>query len=414
MSHNNHFDEKKNEFLGVKCMEKYLRLIADEEFFTNISFSVTPAVKSGENFVGDVYRATIQGDEKNGRSKKIHLIAKCAPLDSRRKYIKVRRMFLQEIHFYEKLLPTFNDFLRDYNMTLEYIPYIYASSKEHLNEILVLEDLKYQNYYMRELKFLDYPHARLTLRCIARFHAYSFAIRAKKPETFEIFKSIKEPVFYFGNPITINTEDDDYSIALIDLIEKVLEEEDEHYRKRYKNFVKNMSKIALEVVKGSYAEPYAVVNHGDAWTNNILFKYKENDKNNEPEDLRFLDFQVCRYASPALDISYILFCFTLHEMRVKHYDDLLRDYYDSFSNCLRSLDCDPNVLFPYETLLKHIKHFGRYAACMAVYVLHFHADPNNRSLTGDVNVYHEILKTNKFYKNVLKNTFKEFIDRNII
>ncbi|KAI4491672.1 hypothetical protein M0804_003064 [Polistes exclamans] len=368
MSHNNHFDEKKNEFLGVKCMEKYLRLIADEEFFTNISFSVTPAVKSGENFVGDVYRATIQGDEKNGRSKKIHLIAKCAPLDSRRKYIK----------------------------------------------ILVLEDLKYQNYYMRELKFLDYPHARLTLRSIARFHAYSFAIRAKKPETFEIFKSIKEPVFYFGNPITINTEDDDYSIALIDLIEKVLEEEDEHYRKRYKNFVKNMSKIALEVVKGSYAEPYAVVNHGDAWTNNILFKYKENDKNNEPEDLRFLDFQVCRYASPALDISYILFCFTLHEMRVKHYDDLLRDYYDSFSNCLRSLDCDPNVLFPYETLLKHIKHFGRYAACMAVYVLHFHADPNNRSLTGDVNVYHEILKTNKFYKNVLKNTFKEFIDRNII
>ncbi|KAI4495775.1 hypothetical protein M0802_008398 [Mischocyttarus mexicanus] len=348
-------------------MEEYLQSVAKKESLLNPSFMITPAVEIGENFVGDVYRATIEGTT-DGELKRIHLIAKCAPLDSRRES----------------------------------------------NKILILEDLKYKNYYMRELKHLDYPHARLTLRYIARFHAYSFAIRDKKPQIFKTFQSIKEPIFYVGNPLTIDAESNEYTIALIGLIEKVLENEDEHYRRRYKRFVKNMSKLVLEVVKGSSAEPYAVLNHGDAWTNNILFKYKENGIDNDLEDLRFLDFQVCRYASPALDISYIIFCFTFHEMRVKHYDDLLKDYYDSFSSCLQSFDCDPKVLFPYEKLLEHINIFGKYAACMAIFVLHYHADPSKRTLLLDIDVYKEIIRTNKFYRNVLINTFKEFIDRNII
>nr|XP_050844374.1 uncharacterized protein LOC127061490 [Vespula vulgaris] len=406
-----HFPE--DEFLEEKRIEKYLRAIAEDKSLSDPNFQVTRAVKAGENFISDVYRALIEG-EKNGRIEKIHLIVKCAPNDSRRKFIKIRKMFLQEIRFYKEILPIFNDFLRDYNMSVDNIPFMYSYSKDDKNEILVLEDLKTKNYIMRETKFLDYPHARLALRCLGKFHAYSFAIRAKKPDTFEMFKSIEEPLFYRESSATHNKEMYTRSIKLCDIVAKTLEGEDEHYRKRFNDFVKNMFDTIFEIVQGSVAEPYAVVNHGDAWTNNFLFKYKENERTYEPQDLRFLDFQICRYASPALDISYTLFCSTLYEIRVEHYDDLLRDYYDSFSKCLENLDCNPRELFPYEILLEHIERFGKYAVCMAIHVLHLFTNQNDISESIDVNVYYDKLEKNDFYRETLINTFKEFIDRNII
>ena len=58
---------------------------------------------------------------------------------------------------------------------------------------------------MKETKMLDYPHALLAVRHLGRFHAYSFAIRDKKPEEFEILREIKEPFFpesgYYKNQL---------------------------------------------------------------------------------------------------------------------------------------------------------------------------------------------------------------------
>ncbi|XP_026830635.1 uncharacterized protein LOC113563360 isoform X2 [Ooceraea biroi] len=54
---------------------------------------------------------------------------------------------------------------------------------------------------------------------------------------------------------------------------EALADEDEHYVKRVQQFADNVKDNMCSAVDGTLAEPYAVVNHGDAWTNNILFKY---------------------------------------------------------------------------------------------------------------------------------------------
>lgn len=87
--------------------------------------------------------------------------------------------------------------------------------------MLVLEDLKIKNFIMRETKFLDYPHVRLVLRCLGKFHAYSFAIRDKKPDAFEMLKSIKESLFYSETTTTINKDMYARTLALCDIVAKV-------------------------------------------------------------------------------------------------------------------------------------------------------------------------------------------------
>lgn len=58
---------------------------------------------------------------------------------------------------------------------------------------------------------------------------------------------------------------------------------------------------------------------------NLTIKFQ----NNVPVDIRLLDWQITRWASPACDLVYYLFCSTSKVFRDIHYEDLLAEYYKS-------------------------------------------------------------------------------------
>lgn len=133
----------------------------------------------------------------------------------------------------------------------------------------------------------------------------------------------------------------------------------------------------------------------------------------------FLDFQLARYASPATDISYTLFCSCSQQLREKHFDDLIKIYHNSLSAYLRELGSDPEKLFPYDALLDQLKNFSTVAAVMVTLVLAgFTSQGEDVRVNAveiiDMSVMEKRLLRDHFWRNTLRDSIKDLIDRNYI
>lgn len=79
--------------------------------------------------------------------------------------------------------------------------------------------------------------------------------------------------------------------------------------------------------------------------------------------MKFLDWQVARCGTVAIDLSYFLFCCTDAELRLR-WPQLLKNYHNTLVQRINELGSDGNTLFPYEKLQWHMKHFGRFGLGM--------------------------------------------------
>jgi thiamine kinase-like enzyme len=109
---------------------------------------------------------------------------------------------------------------------------------------------------------------------LGRLHAVAFAFKNKHPKEHEQIKNftdffsaqIDDPRFQF------------FFTSLLDQAIGTLEEGDIRRRNKMQNLKANVASILKEVTNGKLAEPYAILNHGDCWTNNFLFQYQVRSK----------------------------------------------------------------------------------------------------------------------------------------
>ena len=77
-----------------------------------------------------------------------------------------------------------------------------------------------------------------------------------------------------------------------------------------------------------------------------------------------IDWQMCRYASPILDIVFLLFVNTNQSLRVKHFDDLTVHYLSTCQNFLEKLG--GHAHFSKEEFNKQMKTFGLFGFILSV------------------------------------------------
>jgi hypothetical protein len=78
---------------------------------------------------------------------------------------------------------------------------------------------------------------------------------------------------------------------------------------------------------------FAVMNHADFHFKNIMYKYN----GGVLEDLLLIDYQVCTWSSPAIDLIYALYAMASIETRTNHRNELLSLYYATFAETLKKI-----------------------------------------------------------------------------
>lgn len=296
------------------------------------------ATKPGDNYIGIVHRVTYERKNDKNQIQANNLstiILKTTPTNPvRREAFGSRNFFLREIYVYNDLLSYFEQFQRSKQIDIpkdgftEYAR-CYRTIDVEPDECILLEDLSVNGFSMidKQKEVITADHVKLVMQVMGKFHAISFAIKHQEPDKFkEIIANLGEVCFHSGNDIfrkffcvlQKQTMDAITGTELMEKCDKIIEE--------------SFFDVVVKSVIGEPAEPFAIICHGDCWSNNNLFKYDENGK---PIEVCLIDWQVTRYASPATDILYYIFGCVGKELRVSNYDIFLKTYYESLSSYLK-------------------------------------------------------------------------------
>lgn len=74
---------------------------------------------------------------------------------------------------------------------------------------------------------------------------------------------------------------------------------------KLENYLTNL-RFKLNQMQKFQDGEFQVLNHGDMWVNNVMFKY-DAQKSQEPLDATFVDFQMSIWGSPGIDLNYFFY-----------------------------------------------------------------------------------------------------------
>lgn len=244
-------------FIGKVLEER--GFIGSDVFFESVG-------GAGDNYAASVKRVVIK---ENGKTFK--MIAKLAPNSPiMREMANISIIFNNEHVMYSELFPKFRELQKDAGVPKEnWFRYaeFYGSNSEAPNEVILLEDLREDNYVMMDrFKALSNDCVKIVFKNLAIYHSLSFVLSNQEPEIFAGYKStLKNFVLEIGD----RDEFQYYLKRLEDQALAVLQ--DDKYKKVVKGIISQSITLNKEIEKQIDLK-YSVIQHGDGWTNNILFQ----------------------------------------------------------------------------------------------------------------------------------------------
>lgn len=335
-------------------------------------------IAKGNNYVSEIFRAEVEYRKSNDLNnlQKVSLIIKSPKTGGLSEEMAKWGLTNKELRVYKELSPRFETFFHkksddgDYNEENILPKFYYATD----DEIVVLEDLKSSGYVMvdREKQF-DYKHCIVALKALAKFHAINVVLHEKEPELIEqLGKETMYPIESDRKDATNFFMKQNFKMVA-DEVRKIPGME------KYSKWIEESSDTiwddAANALKPKENE-FNVLNHGDFWVTNMLFKYSSDGN---PESVKLIDFQASRYISPVIDFYYFIYCCIQNDVRKMYINEFISFYVEELNSNLNK--SGSTVRLSEEEFInafKEHKYYG-YFVCMSVlpYVI---ADPNETKI----------------------------------
>lgn len=109
---------------------------------------------------------------------------------------------------------------------------------------------------------------------------------------------------------------------------------------------------------------FNVLTHGDFWSSNIMFNYLQSG---EVDETLLVDFQICKWGSPAEDLLFFLTLSPAVDIRLKEYDHFVAIYHERLAECLKALGYKkpiPTLRSLHQDMYdKRFSYYGKYFFC---------------------------------------------------
>lgn len=343
----------------VAFIQKVLREYEDDLSLEIQSVDVSPGCDKGDNYMSVVNRLAVTGNTRNGLPYCKSFISKSLPRSEYHKEVfQTRELFANEATMY-RLLP----------ILLGKKQKIVANCLFADTEQIILEDLKPQGFLLADrIEGLDFDHTKIVLEKLAELHAASLILEHNDRERFfELRKNVVEILFTDTEPPGVGKFVNDLPNFITLCLKTAATPEDDNLKEisfmnEHRGKIYNVLK---EIVKPT---KFSVLCAGDLWINNLLFKYAERNGEKVVNDVRFLDFQISRFAPLVIDILYFLHTSVPHELLLEKVDTFLEIYHTRLRSKLSVITGNAFDEITFEWLQSEIEKYRLYGLFMSLWL----------------------------------------------
>ncbi|KAH8307822.1 hypothetical protein KR059_000317 [Drosophila kikkawai] len=340
-------DSKIPEWIKAELFEDVLK--SSVEGYSKVStFKAELGSAAGDNYATVMLRVHIEVELKDGKTKKVSYMVKLPHQNEMfKEMMKRTNIFDIERTMYNEVVPEMEALYKEAGIEITFGAKSY-DLKNAETDYVALEDLGIKGFKnANRLEGLDQAHTEGVLRKLAQWHAASavrITTRGQYPEILlrGFFKEENKPMMAemmdgMGSRFV-------KSCATY--------ENNELYIDRVKALKPLFVDKCFEFAKVDPNE-FNVLNHGDSWSNNIMFQY---DAFGKIKEVFLVDYQIPRYGTVAQDLLYFLLSSTKLEDKLSKFDYYIKVYHDSLAEHLKILKYSkpiPSLRDIHLSLFKH-------------------------------------------------------------